>query len=154
MYWRLNDLVARDVVCRREQIVAAFDNCGYAGGNDHASGRKAGFNRRACGVVAGVEATDHLIFLHRVAQHKVRFEKATDRCIDLAAAGLVAEGDETRLREVPVGRVRRQYAQVGLWCKDLRISISGSASVFESLSCLSSSTHRVATISPVPSTGS
>ena len=42
----------------------------------------------------------------------------------------------------------------GLWCMDLRISISGSASVFESLSCLSSSTHRVATISPEPSTGS
>ena len=41
-----------------------------------------------------------------------------------------------------------------LWCMDLRISISGSASVFESLSCLSSSTHRVATISPEPSTGS
>ena len=41
-----------------------------------------------------------------------------------------------------------------LWCMDLRISISGSASVFESLSCLSSSTHRVATISPDPSTGS
>ena len=42
----------------------------------------------------------------------------------------------------------------GLWCMDLRISISGSASVFESLSCLSSSTHRVATISPEPSAGS
>ena len=41
-----------------------------------------------------------------------------------------------------------------LWCMDLRISISGSASVFESLSCLSGSTHRVATISPEPSTGS
>ena len=41
-----------------------------------------------------------------------------------------------------------------LWCMDLRISISGSASVFESLLCLSSSTHRVATISPEPSTGS
>ena len=41
-----------------------------------------------------------------------------------------------------------------LWCMDLRISISGSASVFESLSCPSSSTHRVATISPEPSTGS
>ena len=43
---------------------------------------------------------------------------------------------------------------IRLWCMDLRISISGSASVFESLSCLSSSTHRVATISPEPSTGS
>ena len=46
------------------------------------------------------------------------------------------------------------YNVMGLWCMDLRISISGSASVFESLSCLSSSTHRVATISPEPSTGS
>ena len=46
------------------------------------------------------------------------------------------------------------YGFDGLWCMDLRISISGSASVFESLSCLSSSTHRVATISPEPSTGS
>ena len=47
-----------------------------------------------------------------------------------------------------------QYGAIRLWCMDLRISISGSASVFESLSCLSSSTHRVATISPEPSTGS
>ena len=46
------------------------------------------------------------------------------------------------------------YGYRRLWCMDLRISISGSASVFESLSCLSSSTHRVATISPEPSTGS
>ena len=47
-----------------------------------------------------------------------------------------------------------RFASEWLWCMDLRISISGSASVFESLSCLSSSTHRVATISPEPSTGS
>ena len=51
-------------------------------------------------------------------------------------------------RKLVVGYILR------LWCMDLRISISGSASVFESLSCLSSSTHRVATISPEPSTGS
>ena len=51
-------------------------------------------------------------------------------------------------------RLQAQFARVRLWCMDLRISISGSASVFESLSCLSSSTHRVATISPEPSTGS
>ena len=51
----------------------------------------------------------------------------------------------------------KEFLEAGkkrLWCMDLRISISGSASVFESLSCLSSSTHRVATISPEPSTGS
>ena len=48
----------------------------------------------------------------------------------------------------------KDYVRERLWCMDLRISISGSASVFESLSCLSSSTHRVATISPEPSTGS
>ena len=50
--------------------------------------------------------------------------------------------------------IRARSADLWLWCMDLRISISGSASVFESLSCLSSSTHRVATISPEPSTGS
>ena len=50
--------------------------------------------------------------------------------------------------------VRVKSTRQRLWCMDLRISISGSASVFESLSCLSSSTHRVATISPEPSTGS
>ena len=54
----------------------------------------------------------------------------------------VVRGDET------------SFSYERLWCMDLRISISGSASVFESLSCLSSSTHRVATISPEPSTGS
>ena len=55
--------------------------------------------------------------------------------------------------EPAIGGVRDSTGP-GLWCMDLRISISGSASVFESLSCLSSSTHRVATISPEPSTGS
>ena len=57
--------------------------------------------------------------------------------------------------KVKAAHMRLCYSRMQrLWCMDLRISISGSASVFESLSCLSSSTHRVATISPEPSTGS
>ena len=61
---------------------------------------------------------------------------------------------DEKLEPREIWEANRQSAAEGLWCMDLRISISGSASVFESLSCLSSSTHRVATISPEPSTGS
>ena len=68
---------------------------------------------------------------------------------------LVGQGT-ARIDAIRQVRITEQtfYRWRRLWCMDLRISISGSASVFESLSCLSSSTHRVATISPEPSTGS
>ena len=69
-------------------------------------------------------------------------------------AGQVSDGEAPPTlprREQVVARVVDRNR---LWCMDLRISICGSASVFGSLSCLSSSTHRVATISPEPSTGS
>ena len=65
---------------------------------------------------------------------------------------IVARSDEAKALGVKMAQPAFQAK--GLWCMDLRISISGSVSVFESLSCLSSSTHRVATISPEPSTGS
>ena len=64
----------------------------------------------------------------------------------------VASSDKRHLPDIGLGNAFERIDR--LWCMDLRISISGSASVFESLSCLSSSTHRVATISPEPSTGS
>ena len=81
---------------------------------------------------------------------------ATDAARSIRRANLVSTSVSVFIETNRFGKSphHARSRSEGLWCMDLRISISGSASVFESLSCLSSSTHRVATISPEPSTGS